>query len=206
MAQGKNITRPEIHRVRVSSMKRRQSLDVSELVSRFDNIQFRKSQTKISSFFSASAMDVEVPSGDGEMEALEKATEEVFEGASTTSAPREVHHMEVSIADQPTSVQSEADETFPPNPQNSAAYVNLELSGHTIEHPTLGDQGLEAVEQFMLQGREDPDVPGPSYRVTKESLGLGEIDRIGAWDCSLSIFPSLEDIPSQHREQWGRAM
>ena len=97
MAPGKNITRPEVHRVRVSSLKRRQSLDVSELVSRFDNIKFRKSQTKISSFFSASAMDVEVPTGNEGMNALEKATDEVFDGASTSSAPNEVHHMEASI-------------------------------------------------------------------------------------------------------------
>ena len=57
-----------------------------------------------------------------------------------------------------------------------------------------------------LSIRVDPVVPGPLGQVRQDDDGWGEIDKLGAWDCALSPFPAIEEIPTQHREAWALAM
>ena len=57
-----------------------------------------------------------------------------------------------------------------------------------------------------LQDRIDPIVPGPLPSVRQDENGWGEIDRLGVWECALSSFPAIEEIPAQHREAWALAM
>ena len=52
----------------------------------------------------------------------------------------------------------------------------------------------------------DPQVPGPLPVVVDDGDGWSRIDSLGAWECGLSSFRPLEEVPSIHREKWSRAM
>ena len=53
----------------------------------------------------------------------------------------------------------------------------------------------------------DPVVPGPVQGVVQEDGdGWGMIDTLGVWDCGLSSFRALENVPLLHREKWARIM
>ena len=55
-------------------------------------------------------------------------------------------------------------------------------------------------DKIDLTPRVNPTVPGPLAQVKQDDEGWGEIDKLGAWDCSLSSFSAIEEIPAQHRE------
>ena len=61
-------------------------------------------------------------------------------------------------------------------------------------------------EVINLQERVDPAVPGPLPTTQEDSMGWGEIDKLGVWDCVLSTFSAIEEVPAQHREAWAMAM
>ena len=63
-----------------------------------------------------------------------------------------------------------------------------------------------AEEMISLRERVDPVVPGPLPTLQVDEAGWGEIDKLGAWECALSPFTALEEVPAQHREAWGLAM
>ena len=58
-----------------------------------------------------------------------------------------------------------------------------------------------------VAARLNPVVPGPRVQVQEEVRGDGwaDIDRLGAWDCQLSIFNSMEDVPLQFEAGWSMA-
>ena len=61
-------------------------------------------------------------------------------------------------------------------------------------------------EEVDLREKVDPVVPGPLPSVQEHETGWGEIDRLGVWECVLSPFSAIEEIPAQHREAWAMAM
>ena len=71
---------------------------------------------------------------------------------------------------------------------------------------TTGSGGARLRENKLISIRVDPVVPGPLGQVRQDDDGWGEIDKLGAWDCALSPFPAIEEIPTQHREAWALAM
>ena len=58
-----------------------------------------------------------------------------------------------------------------------------------------------------VAARLNPVVPGPRVQDQEEVRGDGwtDIDRLGAWDCQLSIFNSMEDVPLQFEVGWSMA-
>ena len=71
--------------------------------------------------------------------------------------------------------------------------------------PPLGTPDLDGKED--LRPWLDPVVPGPVTGVIREDGdGWSEIDRLGVWDCGLSPFRALEDVPLIHREKWANTM
>ena len=52
----------------------------------------------------------------------------------------------------------------------------------------------------------DPAVPGPRDSPAIDADGWGTIDLLGAWDCTLSEFKGIEEVPFQHREIWAQAV
>ena len=62
-------------------------------------------------------------------------------------------------------------------------------------------------EQRELADRMDPEVPGPLIGPPLlDGDGWREIDRLGAWECALNSFSSLEEVPFAYRVSWGKAM
>ena len=57
-------------------------------------------------------------------------------------------------------------------------------------------------EQIPLQHRINPEIPKPLDKKAVDTDGWGEIDQLSGWDCALSSFPAMEEIPAQHRETW----
>ena len=61
-------------------------------------------------------------------------------------------------------------------------------------------------EYVDIQDRFNPEVPGPQPLVRQDEDGWDEIDQIGAWECALSKFQAIAEVPAQHREAWALAM
>ena len=49
-------------------------------------------------------------------------------------------------------------------------------------------------------------IPGPVEITAVDVDGWLMIDTLGAWDCVLSRFSAMEEIPSQHKEIWASAV
>ena len=63
-----------------------------------------------------------------------------------------------------------------------------------------GDQG-------NVLDRIDPEVPSARRVEGEEDVtGWSEIDRLGVWDCALSECVSMEEVPFQFRDMWGRVI
>ena len=58
-------------------------------------------------------------------------------------------------------------------------------------------------ELLPLASRANPAVPCPADH--QEGHGWTSIDRIGAWDSFLGRFPTLEEVPEQHKGAWAAA-
>ena len=90
-----------------------------------------------------------------------------------------------------------------PNPPPLGDHLAEEPLLHRGERIVRGGDG----EQVELADRLAPEVPGPlEGPVVLDGDGWRTIDLLGAWDCALNIFSSLEDVPYVHRVGWGRAM
>ena len=57
-------------------------------------------------------------------------------------------------------------------------------------------------EQFDLTEWLDPEVPGPLLSPSNNSSELSAVDKLGAWDCALSRFQTISDIPQAFRSKW----
>ena len=63
-------------------------------------------------------------------------------------------------------------------------------------------EGKEDLRPFL-----DPVVPGPvPGPIPEVGDGWSRIDSLGVWECSLSPFRALENVPEIHREKWGNVM
>ena len=72
-----------------------------------------------------------------------------------------------------------------------------------LQHLPLGPpEGKEDLGPWL-----DPEVPGPFIGPVQEDAdGWARIDAFGVWECGLSSFRPLENVPLIHREKWARAM
>ena len=66
--------------------------------------------------------------------------------------------------------------------------------------PLLGQQerrvrGTVTGERGNLAERVDPTVPGPHPTPAPDASGWSEIDQLGAWQCALNPFNSLDSVP-----------
>ena len=53
----------------------------------------------------------------------------------------------------------------------------------------------------------DPVVPGPLHGpLQHDGDGWNQIDRLGVWECGLSSFRALEEVPTRFREKWAKVM
>jgi hypothetical protein len=97
------------------------------------------------------------------------------------------------------------------SPKHNPVIVKLKPHG---EHPVSDvhqlNQTLTGIrtddEQIDITDRLDPTVPGPIEIIGVDADGWVMIDTLGAWDCVLSRFAAMEEIPSQHKEIWASAM
>ena len=78
--------------------------------------------------------------------------------------------------------------------------AEMDVQGRVVANK-INEQG-----KLDLAGRVNPCVPGPLAQVMQDDEGWGEIDKLSAWECALSTFPAIEEIPAQHREVWALAM
>ena len=141
--------------------------------------------------------------------------------------PQQVQHVnqlvqqieEVSLGD--TTVPMEAEVEQPPAPLQTEHQGpppgQLAQQGElpTQQPQTAGPPPLQTPqgggrhfgeETLDLSGRVNPVIPGPLDQIRQDEEGWGEIDRLGAWDCALSPFQAIEEVPAQHREVWALAM
>ena len=72
--------------------------------------------------------------------------------------------------------------------------AEMDVQGRVVANK-INEQG-----KLDLAGRVNPCVPGPLAQVMQDDEGWGEIDKLSAWECALSTFPAIEEIPAQHRE------
>jgi hypothetical protein len=70
------------------------------------------------------------------------------------------------------------------------------------EEPRGEDDQYGDTSRFL-----DPEVPAPHVTQPGEEWldGWHSIDQIGCWDCYLSLFSTLENVPLQHQVMWTRA-
>ena len=67
-------------------------------------------------------------------------------------------------------------------------------------------RGAEA-EQGDVASRLDPEIPGPRNGAPLvDADGWREIDRLGAWECAMNMFSSMEEVPFCFRVGWGKAV
>ena len=81
--------------------------------------------------------------------------------------------------------------------------AQLEEAGQTQpDQPAVG-RG----EQGDLADWLDPVVPGPTPGpVMEDADGWSKVDTLGAWECGLCEFRTLEEVPPPYRTKWNRAM
>ena len=88
----------------------------------------------------------------------------------------------------------------------------MEEQIQSLPSPSTVGRGARVIrglgrEQIDLNQWLNPEVPGPTIDVGNEDDdGWKMIDRIGAWECGLALFPAMEVVPTRHREVWARAV
>ena len=82
-----------------------------------------------------------------------------------------------------------------------------QLSQGLQEAQVDSDQQVLRGEQISLADWIDPLVPGPDPDPhTEDADGWSRIDSLGAWDCALCQFRTLEEVPPPYRVKWCRAL
>ena len=76
--------------------------------------------------------------------------------------------------------------------------------GEAREGPLLnrGARIVRGVDEVQgeVADRLDPEVPGPlAGPVLLDGDGWRNIDQLGAWDCAMNVFSSMEEVPFAHR-------
>ena len=62
-------------------------------------------------------------------------------------------------------------------------------------------------DQVPLEELIDPEVPGPHPGpVPEDAQGWNMIDQWGVWDCTLCVFPTMQNVPRVYREVWASAV
>lgn len=74
-----------------------------------------------------------------------------------------------------------------------------------VQGQTRVVRGVVAGEQVDLEPWLDPEVPAPGP-VYLDADGWGKIDGLGGWECILTCFQAMEEVPNAHREKWGKAV
>ena len=84
--------------------------------------------------------------------------------------------------------------------------------GEYSQHPTPPVRVVRGLVagggvQEELASRRNPTVPGPlPGPILPDGDGWNMIDSMGVWECALTPFFPMEDIPDPYREKWGKAM
>jgi hypothetical protein len=66
---------------------------------------------------------------------------------------------------------------------------------------------LNGVEREDLAPWLDPVVPGPSPGpLPPDGDGFNRIDLLGVWECGLSSFRAMEEVPGRFKEKWAGVM
>ena len=78
---------------------------------------------------------------------------------------------------------------------------------------TLGqDRGVDEAQPALGEREDlgpwlDPHVPGPLLGpLLLDGDGWNQIDHLGMWECGLSTFRHLEEVPLRYREKWAKVM
>ena len=91
----------------------------------------------------------------------------------------------------------------------SAPTLNTALTATTsseLQESDAAEQGNHE-EKVNIKDWFEPEVPGPQESISNaDAEGWSMIDALGAWDCTLSRFSAIEEIPAQHREIWANAV
>ena len=121
-----------------------------------------------------------------------------------------------------------------PSPIISEVYHESEVMGDLLMlNESVGsDESEDVVEAIRRQGQDeaaqhqhlqpqvqdgrdredlgpwlDPVVPGPCHGpLPNDGDGWNRIDLLGVWECGLSSFRTLEEVPTRFREKWAKAM
>ena len=118
-----------------------------------------------------------------------------------------VGELQAGIADLVIKNQSEELRVKMPavNEANRRAVLGMEVDAH--HEQDLQDDIVNRGEQCNLDDWLDPVVPGPGQHPPVPDIdGWSSIDSIGAWDCGLCQFRTLEDVPPPYRVKWTRAL
>ena len=140
-------------------------------------------------------------SGREEEDVDDENNNEVSEGEESNSdSDRDTREGGEEIEDEEEHVEGGAAEQGVPDalpPAPAAEDGEEEEEEEDEEMAAMGD----------VAARLNPVVPGPRVQDQEEVRGDGwaDIDRLGAWDCQLSIFNSMEDVPLQFEAGWSMA-
>ena len=94
----------------------------------------------------------------------------------------------------------------------SVAGMEVDHQVASQDHQQPSQEHAEGVddnrgEQGNLRDWLDPVVPGPVPGLPPEDAdGWSRIDQVGAWDCALCQFRTLEEVPPPYRQKWTRAL
>ena len=66
-------------------------------------------------------------------------------------------------------------------------------------------RGVVAGEQVDLDPWLDPEVPMPGP-VFPDMDGWSKIGGLGGWECTLSCFQAMEEVPNSHKEKWAKVV
>ena len=87
---------------------------------------------------------------------------------------------------------------------------DLEQGGEVDEEVAGGGQVGANDEEFdaNIEGRCRPHIPqgDPMARRAPDSDGWSFIAKLGAYECFLTCFPSLQEVPNQREEAWADAV
>ena len=87
---------------------------------------------------------------------------------------------------------------------------DLDQAGEVDEEVAGGGQVGANDEEFdaNIEGRCRPHIPqgDPMARRAPDSDGWSFIAKLGAYECFLTCFPSLQEVPNQHEEAWADAV
>ena len=85
--------------------------------------------------------------------------------------------------------------------------VDIESEGGDSESDDEQPNVLDPDDKVDLGPWLDPEVPGPFLGpLQDDGDGWNRIDRLGVWECGLSSFRSLEEVPTRFREKWAKVM